>query len=400
MALSTTSSIILHAFISAVITYGSNLPWETTECQLLWGSQKVNEQHQWGQTTITRELFDLPRNFHERTASNIELAARLQEPVTWPPKERVKAADFLKAVGGRYSTMRGHWPTRQGIGATAIVDHNYRAVYLVNLKAGSTSIETVLKKDHTRRDKHMNTSYIYDHRVDRNETDVLLKCRDDPSAKFCGARQYFLKDVPDIIVKDYLVFSFVRDPFTRVVSSHHQVESEKWTPLLTGLKNRVGENTHFLSQIGHLTRGSISGKRVRLDFVGSFECLSGAWAQLQPALVDEALVLTPIERRKLILPHPPSNQHDSSFLIHARKSSHNYTFVPFSQTEKFTVLHVILVCRRYLQDFICFDMSIPTLCVTYVDLVMDLNTEDEMTVVKKENGASSTDHERSKRKRT
>ena len=364
-------------FVLIVSASGSNVPWEAAVCQLLWGNQTVNEQHHWGETTVTRELFDMPRNFHQKTVANLELAALLQGPVSWPPKERVSAADFLKAVGGRHSTMKGHWPTRQGIGATAIVDHNYRVVYLVNLKAGSSSIEAILKSGHTRRDKHMNTSYAYDHNFDRNETDSLLKCRNDPSGTFCGARQYYLKDVPDIIVEEYLVFSFVRDPFTRVISSHHQVGIEEWTPIITGQKNRVGENTHFLSQTGHLTRGTRSGKRVRLDFVGSFEDFSGAWAQLQPALNDEALFFTPAERRRLILPRPPSYQHASK-LIHARKSSQNYTFVPFSQTEKFTGLHVLLVCRRYLQDFVCFDLPIPSLCVSHIDLVMDLTKAKEI----------------------
>jgi hypothetical protein len=299
----------------------------------------------------------------------------MQEPVSWPPEERGSVTDFLKAVGGRNYTMRGYWPTRHGIDATAIVDHNYRAVYVMNLKAGSSTFEAILKADHVHRDKEMETDYIYDHKFDRNETDVMLKCRDDSSGVFCGARQIFHKDMPDEVVQDYLVFSFVRDPFTRVVSAHHEVGSEKWTPLVTGLKNRIGENTHFLSQTGHLTRGTFSGKRVRLDFVGSFEDLPGSWARLQPALVDEALILTPAERRKLILPEAPPRPFKSR-LSHLRKSSHNYTFVPFSQTEEFTVFHVILVCRRYLQDFICFKFPVPKICINHVDLVMDLITDE------------------------
>jgi hypothetical protein len=36
-----------------------------------------------------------------------------------------------------------------------------------------------------------------------------------------------------------------------------------------------------------------------------------------------------------------------------------------------TLEHVLLVCRRYLQDLACFDFEVPKLCIDCVDLIYD-----------------------------
>ena len=246
----------------------------------------------------------------------------------------------------------------------------------------------------------------------------MIKCSTTPTVEECATRWVLLKDIPDEIMSKYFIFSFVRDPFSRIVSSHHEVGRCAFTELLRGQHAKVDQNSHVISQVAcsrvafrdfaahsdiavgrshasdwrggwarelrltcfsspylhffqvhTLTRAVQSGKQIRLDFVGILERISEDWERLKPALDFDAIAL-PIDKRKhLILPQHAVTSFDE--VRHHRSTSNSSIYVPFSTTEKFSNLHVILVCRRFIQDLVCFDLGIPKICIDHPDLVMD-----------------------------
>jgi len=128
-------------------------------------------------------------------------------------------------------------------------------------------------------------------------------------------------------------------------------------------------------QVFAFTRATLSGRPLRLDFVGKLEQISEDWARLQPLLEVDACKLSPKNRRNLILPHVESNEIEA--VIKHRSSSRNFQFIPLSVEEghpqSFTQLHVILICRRFIQDMVCFDLKIPNVCIQYPELIFDLD---------------------------
>ena len=119
-----------------------------------------------------------------------------------------------------------------------------------------------------------------------------------------------------------------------------------------------------------LSREINSGRQLRLDFAGRLETISEDWERLKPALELKASLYTPLERRLMILPRA----HANNDIKHHRSTSNNSVFVPFSETEKFSLLHVILVCRRFVQDLVCFEFDVPQVCIDHAELVLDLQS--------------------------
>ena len=168
---------------------------------------------------------------------------------------------------------------------------------------------------------------------------------------------------------------------------------------------------------------SKSGRPLPLHFVGKIESFDEDWDRLRFAMTPEAVLLSPEERAALIPPRrgkttttttpttttttttttplppvpvssPPSSSSSSlsssssSYsssprqkpnLREAPKSSHS----PFVQPDAardflgatdrpkapFTTEQELQVCRRYLQDLICFDYGIPHSCIRHAAAV-------------------------------
>ena len=133
----------------------------------------------------------------------------------------------------------------------------------------------------------------------------------------------------------------------------------------------------FFAQFFSISRSIYSGEKLRVDFVGRLESLSEEWARLQPAREKHARKLSPRERRALVLPRARVKAEDVKEAPHHRVSTEETSsvLVPFSTSERFSLLHVILTCRRYIQDLVCFDMRVPRVCIDHAELVLDLDSE-------------------------
>ena len=56
-----------------------------------------------------------------------------------------------------------------------------------------------------------------------NKTALLLQCRLDPAPLECRSHWVTSSEIPTVVADEYLAFSFVRDPFARVLSAHREV---------------------------------------------------------------------------------------------------------------------------------------------------------------------------------
>jgi hypothetical protein len=268
-----------------------------------------------------------------------------------------------------------------GSKAAVSIDTARRVVYVVNLKSGCTSLQKLL-------------------RFGVPEGAVVEVCGAAPlresrlvkSVVNCGvplnsSSKHHLRIqstmLSDETLRQYFVMSFSRDPSTRVVSSYQQALTGGGfiglDQVLVGKGSNVATNVHFRSQVHQLASVSASGRRLPLDFVGRLESLDEDWARLQPAL--DASHLNPRERRALILPRsssrsprpeqrplfsdakaPHAPTRPLPALVHQRPggTSLDPNFLPGPRglpdlAAPWTLLRALLVCRRYLQDFVCLD---------------------------------------------
>ena len=213
-------------------------------------------------------------------------------------------------------------------------------------------------------------------------------------------------DLSDEVLDSYLVFSFVRDPVVRMVSSHHEASQcsespittcKDFLPLLAGRIGKMQRNPHYLSPAHQLLNMRVrGGRRMRLDWVGRLEHFDEDWARLKHALDPKHRLVKPEERWKLI---PPANDDrpggggggssglrsgsGKSGTAHAvmqhfqptRMSSENPRYASMGprggeRSGAWTAEHIILLCRRYAQDFVCFDYDMPKACIDHADLVV------------------------------
>ena len=163
----------------------------------------------------------------------------------------------------------------------------------------------------------------------------------------------------------------------RMVSSYHEIGGGTFTEIVKGQKAKLSQNPHYLGQFFTASRATGSGRGVRLDYIAHLEDMAEGWERLKPVLTPAAVTMSPIERRKLIPDHAGTSKHIKIF----RDSSKNHAtdfianssiFLPRSSSDKFRQLHVILTCRRYIQDLVCFDLPIPRVCIEHPELIFDL----------------------------
>ena len=169
------------------------------------------------------------------------LSALLAQPVIWPPRERGGVDAFITAVGERQTPLEGY-ELRTRTSVAAKVNHLRRCILIKNLKAGSSTADTLVSSlgREGRGKRIFKTS---------NETALMIECLEKPTAEECATRWALANNIPDEVMDKYLIFSFVRDPFTRVVSSHHEVGSAPFTELIMGKHAKVSSNAHVLSQV-------------------------------------------------------------------------------------------------------------------------------------------------------
>ena len=60
----------------------------------------------------------------------------------------------------------------------------------------------------------------------RNKTELLLACRVDPGPAECRSHWVQASEIPPVVARDYFTFSFVRNPFARVLSAYREVNAE------------------------------------------------------------------------------------------------------------------------------------------------------------------------------
>jgi hypothetical protein len=309
--------------------------------------------------------------------TNQNISELLNTKITWPPQDRGTAREFLAAANGRELKQKPFSNRRLKTIVSAKVDHVRRFVFLKNLKAGSSTVDNLIT-EMTRAVLHNPVKIV----AEFNETENLRRCSRDPTRDVtCTPHWLHLPTLPTEVSDHYFIFSFVRDPFSRVVSAHHEVNPGPFTDILKGI-SKMAQNPHYSGQVHQLTRAVFSGERVRLDFVGKLENMDAEWARLAPALDASAAHLTPQERRELVLPLSSTQamtgaplrhveQHRSSAVAHGFGET-SATLLPFSSDTHFTQLHALLVCRRYVQDLVCYDMEVPRVCIDHVDLVLDV----------------------------
>ena len=56
-----------------------------------------------------------------------------------------------------------------------------------------------------------------------NKTARLLQCRLDPAPLECRSHWVLSSEIPEAVAREYLTFSFVREPFSRFLSAHREV---------------------------------------------------------------------------------------------------------------------------------------------------------------------------------
>jgi hypothetical protein len=345
----------------------------------MWGEMLAGDP-----TPLGREVFSVPRDLEEhkttsrsahQTTRTIDpaIAALMASNITWPPADRGTADDFLRAVGPRRTTLKPF--AAQGFSHSAAkIDHLRRTILLKMLKSGSSTMDHLFDPEQ-----------FVPNAKDRNRvnaTEMMLYCMHSPVSKHCRSPGWVLVQyIPDEVHEAYFIITVVRDPFTRVISSLHEHGKGGFTNIISGKVSKVGQNVHFYGQFYTISRPILSGKQLRVDFVGRLESLAEDWARLQPAMGnDKRRTLSPRERQELILPsgdgagdgaiphHRVSEEASAEFLPYDDRDS-------FGNPEHFSMLHVILVCRRYIQDLVCFDMAIPKVCIEHAELVLDLADE-------------------------
>ena len=119
-----------------------------------------------------------------------------------------------------------------------------------------------------------------------------------------------------------------------------------------------------------------------MDFIGALEDIDRDWARLETVLEPGMAAVPPEQRRNRIPAAPPvlgaGGGSGAPLLgVHARSSAHAPSAVfepPFHDDppRPFTKLHALLVCRRYIQDFVCFDLPMPEVCAAHPELALDL----------------------------
>ena len=351
-------------------TGGATHSWESPRCTRMFSTND---------TMLFREEFRQP--------PGARLDHFAHDVVAWPPSNRSTVDEFYSALPPNFAAS----PTASHIvrSQAALVNHHHRCIYVKNLKCGSSTAERLVAglgvdsfNPGTHKSPHHNAKGETDDEYEYRILDQCSKMDDPASSKDCDTHYRMIRNIPDFVIDKYFIFTFVRDPFTRMTSSYRQsvpkVIFGGFSAVLVGTApTNTLSNPHLGSQVSLIFIPTKSGKRMRLDFVGHVERMSEDWGRMQPALSLRASKLTPEDRLKLVLTHfAPTNLTE---VIPKRQSEvtdrRNSEFVPttratISSTERFSQLHVVLVCRRYIQDLVCFNFDIPHVCTEHRKLVL------------------------------
>lgn len=346
----------------------------------------------------THECFPGPPSSADPDVRAALEAETLEE---YPPDDRVSAKEFLARASGlpRQNKCR-HLP--RNFTMSVEVNPLRRTVYIDNLKSGSSLLEHLQSRIFGRADGSPSHKKIAGNLVDRINEDVCpgRAC----FAPFAHSPKVGIMDIPEEVMDKYFVYSFSRDPMERMVSSWGEINAMGF-PFIDLIESKrhvqdPGRNPHYFTQIDFLTRRTKSGKRLRIDFLGELERFDEDWARLRPAIDPMHRDLSPAERAKLVLarnesarsaPRSSADHHEAvrprpghgsiaddhhylptvnekalaSFQKNnPRRYEEGSKLIPWSQW------HVILICRRYVQDFVCLDRDIPKVCADHADLVL------------------------------
>lgn len=123
----------------------------------------------------------------------------------------------------------------------------------------------------------------------------------DPGTNYHKGRSYApLSKIPKEKLDDYFIFTFIRDPITKMESGIS--EARKYNGTLTNtefllhLDDGCGMNYHTFSQAKYFKQTNpYTGKDLGYDFVGSLETFDEDFAFLR-----RILLLPPSERRKMV----------------------------------------------------------------------------------------------------
>ena len=379
-ALSTSSAKRHTKVLSSYEETQKNNPWEADRCLSFYGNNIVHSK-----PPPTNECFGLTGSY-DKIRNEVQRAELVSKNISWPPRANGTAAQLFAAFDGRVPKSRC---SKGGSGKSSAIIVNVlrRAIYIKNLKAGSSLISTKLDVPVA----HVDECNGLDKKFRRQDfrfslgswkqKDRAANLLDDMChlERKCATQGAFAEiqsiDLSDEIYDKYFVFSFVRNPFTRVVSIYNEIGGHGLEQALSG-GDKLTKNVHYNTQTKLLTRGTKSGTRMRVDFVGHLETLSEDWARLAPAIHPRNRDLSPRERLALVLPHgnwtgpKRVKKVRSSAKVH-KGGRDTKVFLPFSQTP-WNQLHEIYVCRRYMQDMVCSDFDIPQSCIDFVELAVEL----------------------------
>ena len=299
----------------------------------------------------------------------------------------------------RASEIPTHGPLVAFFGySDVVVSLDSRAIYVGNLKSGSSTIKALMERDMGRsKPSHTAGMVLCSHaiaglrRIEQEECQGLCSFT-------CGGRALDMKhpksarlkttDVPDEVASKFFVFSFVRDPFERAVSGFDYSGCRDLTTFAEHTRDGCMAN-HYRGQSYQLFSPSQSGARLPLDFVGHLENWDRDWRRLLEVMQPAVVKLNATERRKLVPPvslqglTPVSS---STSLKKYRTTTHSTGWNPNlqpvhgsrasngGQTEiqkdLFSQEIVLNLCRRYIQDMVCFDQGIPLICIEHASAVV------------------------------
>uniref|UniRef100_A0A7S3NNJ7 Sulfotransferase domain-containing protein n=1 Tax=Aureoumbra lagunensis TaxID=44058 RepID=A0A7S3NNJ7_9STRA len=347
---------------------------------------------------LTHECFPSVLNMDSEKKARLEA----QAIDYFPPHDRGTPSEFLSVA--KNITIRSKCrQLPRDFTMSAVVNPKRRTVYIENLKSGSSLLEGHQHGKWGRNDCAPTHKKIAGACLHRIIQDVCPNATPPCFQPFRQSPKVQISDIPDEIMNNYLVFSFTRDPLARALSSWAEIPAtyKPFIDVIEGtdpkLRQNPGLNPHWFNQINFLTRRTKSGKRLRIDFLGRLETFDHDWFRLLPAIHPDHRLEPPEQRIKRILSenvtlpethvkakHVRAGKNQSSLHFHLpttpKKTLENLKnsknpgqlerYKHGSKIIPWTAYHIVLLCRRYIQDFICLQRNIPRICIDNADLVL------------------------------
>jgi hypothetical protein len=258
------------------VTNNNNLPpqsWESDACLFFFGSERSRDE-----PALTNECFGIHRkqdNATARAAKEARISALRGRTITWPPARRSPASalalalDALKKSSGKNGDASGNgtvghdhreaeealpkprcsdkkWEAREDA-STLLINVARRIVYIKNWKAASSLVFQKLNSDsslsswarfdhrpgaaHSMKRQHESKKQQLWNDACRSSNSTTTATEGWVAPNDCmeravhGTDEIASSEIGDAIFDNYFVFSFVRDPITRVESSFAQAPS-------------------------------------------------------------------------------------------------------------------------------------------------------------------------------